>query len=245
MGNLVQLSYNGFPISLDLTQQQINLNQLYESVGKPPNQDPRQWKRLSHTQALIQQISQELNVGFSHILKSKRGKGGGTFAHWKLALDYAGYLSPELRSTFYDVIRQFVDEEVHPEKGVNRSIKNWQRQGKSQRWISDRLDGIKARHQFTDALQEHGISQGWQYALCTNAINQKVLGGTAKEVKHKLGLSQSASLRDHLSELDNAALRLAELIAEKDLQDNQRQGFKQCQRSCSLAGDKVFKAIVS
>lgn len=35
-------------------------------------------------------------MSLRHIYKAQRGKGGGTYAHWQIALAYAKYLSPAL-----------------------------------------------------------------------------------------------------------------------------------------------------
>ena len=45
-------------------------------VGCPVNKDPSQWLRLSSTLNVIESMSN--NMGKSHIMKSKRDKGGGT-----------------------------------------------------------------------------------------------------------------------------------------------------------------------
>lgn len=46
----------------------------------------------------VEYLAENLKVSAAHIYKTKRGKGGGSFAHWKIALAYAQYLSHELHS---------------------------------------------------------------------------------------------------------------------------------------------------
>ena len=41
-------------------------------------------------------VAKSLNTEASRIYKTTRGKHGGTYAHWKIALAYAQYLSHEL-----------------------------------------------------------------------------------------------------------------------------------------------------
>lgn len=123
------------------------------------------------------------------------------------------------------------------------NLVNWKRQGKSDQWIQTRLENKQVRHQLTSTLQQHGVSQSFHYANCTNAIYQEVLGGTAQQLKEKNGLAKKASLRDNLSRVEVAALGLAEALAEEDIQENQRYGFQQCLQSCDNAGGKVKRAL--
>ena len=57
-----------------------SLNDLWKLVGSPKNQDPSQWLRLPDTISYLDSECKAQNVGKSHILKSKRGRNGGTYA---------------------------------------------------------------------------------------------------------------------------------------------------------------------
>ena len=172
-----------------------------------------------------------------------RGRNGGTWGHWQIALAYAKYLDPHLHIQVNEWARAYKEEESNPEKGVDRAIDNWKRQGRSDEWIQTRLENKQVRHQFTSTLKEHGVSKPYEYAHCTNAINKQVLGGTAKQLKESMGLAKRANLRDGLSRVKIAALGLAEALAEEDINENQRYGFKQCRQSCDDAGSKVKRAL--
>jgi hypothetical protein len=198
---------------------------------------------LDQSATFIFALEKKLNVHLTDILKTARGRGGGTWGHWQIALAYAKYLDPDLHIQVNEWARRYVEEEIDPEKGVDRSIKNWKRQGKSDQWIQTRLENKQVRQQLTSTLQKHGVSQPYQYANCTNAINKQVLGGTAQQIKEKKGLAKRAILRDHLSRVEVAALGLAEALAEEDIQENQRYGFQQCLHSCDNAGGKVKRAL--
>jgi hypothetical protein len=242
MANKLTFQFNG--ITLEPKDDSLfPLNIFYEMAGRPSNKEPRQWKRLPHTQELLSQICKELNVELSHLIKSKSGKGGGTLAHWKLALDYAGYLSVELRSAYYDWIRQFLEEEANPDLKVHRAIEKYRKQGKSEKWIEERIGTIQTRYKFTDTLRSHGVTEPNQYAQCTNAINRPVLGGSAMEIKQERGLAKSKSLRDSLSGVELAALKLAEALAEENIETENLQGFKPCRKACSAAGDRVKRVF--
>lgn len=73
-----------------------SLNDLWRMLGSPQNLDPRQWVRLPDTVRYLEPESSALNVRKSHIIKSKRGKGGGTYATQRVFLEYARYLNKDL-----------------------------------------------------------------------------------------------------------------------------------------------------
>lgn len=240
------LRYNGF--ALDFSEgEMVSLTQLWKMMGSPANQDVAQWKRLTETERLVQQISQEYNMGKSHVMKSKRGKGGETLAHYKLAIEYAGYLSIELRSLFLGWIKERIEEESNPElavsRGRERAIAQWRKQGKSEEWIETRLKGIEDRHSYTDALKKHGISKGYEFAGCTNAIYEPILGGTAKEVKEKRNLPAKQSLRDGISRAELAALQLTEIVVSDRMDKEDSQGFKECKSVAERTSKAIAQAI--
>lgn len=247
MTNLSGFEYNN--IALKTNSDFVNLTSLWEMCGCPENQKPAQWARLPETERLISQTLIEQgfqNEGKSHIIKTRRGKGGGTWAHWKLALDYAGYLSVELKSLYYDWVRERIEENSNPElaydRGRNRAADGWKKQGKSDKWIQQRIQGKEQRIKFTDTLKEHGVNKPHEYAVCTNEIYKPLLGGTAKEIKQQRAIT---NLRDGMTNVELMAVGLAEAIAEEEIQSNNHRGFKTCRVACNDAGSKVKKVFES
>lgn len=240
---LKSLKYREVSIVLDSANNMIKLNLLWKAIGSPKSKDPRSWIELKQSSEFIFVLEKKLNAHLTDILKITRGRGGGIWAHWQIALAYAKYLDPHLHIQVNEWARRFVEEEIDPEKGVNRTIENWKRQGKTDSWIQTRLDTKQTRHQFTSTLAKHGVSQPFNYAGCTNAINRQVLGGTAKEIKESLGIKQYKNLRDNLSRVNLAALGLAEALAEEDIEQNNLYGYQECLGSCDKSGKKVKKAL--
>jgi hypothetical protein len=246
MTNISAFVHNGITVKLD--QDFINLTKLWEMAGRPESQTPAKWRSLPSTDTLISQIldSKGLqdNIQLSDVFKVTRGRNGKTLAHWKLALDYAGYLSPALKSQFYDWIRERIEEESNPElaykRGRERAVKGWQKQGHGQDWIQQRIEGLEIRVQFTDTLKEHGVTAPHEYAICTNEIYKPLLGGTAKEVKQSRGITK---LRDGLSRVELMAVGLAEAIASEKIDDNAVNGFNQCRNICSESGRRVNRVF--
>ena len=110
--------------------------------------------------------------------------------------------------------------------------------GKDARWVEERVEGIQARRSFTDTLKDRQVA-GYGYANCTDSINRPILGGSAKAVKARRRLGKNASLRDNLSTLELARVKLAELEAAARMETRDARGNDQCAAVCSDAGRAV------
>lgn len=111
------------------------------------------------------------------------------------------------------------------------------------RRIEERLKGRKIRITFTDTLKIHGVSQGFEYAECTNAIYRPVLGGNAKDLKAQRGLTTKENLREHLDSFELAAVSFGEALATRNIEKSNASGFKQCRDISEDAGRKVRKTF--
>ncbi|MBX7062104.1 MAG: Bro-N domain-containing protein [Pyrinomonadaceae bacterium] len=111
-----------------------------------------------------------------------------------------------------------IQEMQDPARSLDRARENWQQQGRSEKWIQQRMTGQETRNKLTDYWKDHGI-KGDEYAVLTNIIHQEWSDVTVKEHKKLKGL-KTQNLRDHMSEAELLFTALAELttrqIAERD-----------------------------
>ncbi len=215
----------------------VNFNDIHALAGGLPGQSPAQWARLLESSKLIDQLAENLNVEKSHIYKTKRGRrDGGTWGHKLLAVEYSGYLSPDLKLKVNDTFlraqsgdlslaEEIVDRSALPETAEDRRT-------------ATRMQGKLARNLLTATLKDHGVA-GIGFARCTNATYQPLLGGTAKELKMQRGLTASENLRDQLSPLELAAIFFAEAKADAVIQAENRQGNGACESACREASWQV------
>jgi hypothetical protein len=102
---------------------------------------------------------------------------------------------------------------------LDRARETWQKHGRSEKWIQQRMTGQETRNKLTDYWANHAIKQGEEFAILTNIIHQEWSGVSVKAHKAKKGL-QDHNLRDHMSEAELIFTALAELstrqIAETD-----------------------------
>lgn len=71
-----------------------NLNALHRASGLGAHKAPAQWLRTLSAKQLIEELEKET---MQNCIVSFEGRGGGTFAHELLAVEYAGWISPAFR----------------------------------------------------------------------------------------------------------------------------------------------------
>ena len=64
-------------------------------------------------------------------------------------------------------------EMADPERALNRSREYWQKQGRSEKWIQQRMTGQETRNKLTDYWAESGVKKGEEFAILTNIIHQE------------------------------------------------------------------------
>ena len=83
----------------------LSLTDMWKAAGSPENREPFNWARKEGAQ-FIDAVTLTHNLPDSQVMDVKRGKGGGTWAHWQIGLAYAKYLSPEFHMWCNTVVRE-------------------------------------------------------------------------------------------------------------------------------------------
>ncbi|MFL9485527.1 Bro-N domain-containing protein [Chitinophagaceae bacterium LWZ2-11] len=112
-----------------------------------------------------------------------------------------------------------MQEMSDPEQSIDRARSNWQKLGRSDKWIQQRMTGQETRNKLTDYWKDNDVKEQDEFALLTNIIHEEWTGLTVKKHKTLKGL-KTQNLRDHMSEAELIFTALAELstrqIAESD-----------------------------
>ncbi|QTA85827.1 KilA-N domain-containing protein [Desulfonema magnum] len=179
---------------------------------------------------------QNLSTGYNHfgiISKTTRGRNGGTYAHWQIALAYAKYLSHELHMHVNEVYMRYRSGDVTLADEIADKASS-----EDQEWLAVRTIGKIARNQFTGTLKEHDV-RGRGYADCTNVVYEPILGGTAKEVRQQKGLPVKANVRETLNIKELLAVGLSEVLSKEKIEGEALYGNKKCKSACSMSAEKV------
>lgn len=113
-----------------------------------------------------------------------------------------------------------------PERSLNRARDYWQKMGRSNKWIQQRMMGQEVRNKLTDYWQTHEITKQEEYAILTNIIHKEWSDLTVKEHK-KLKNLRTQNLRDHMSEAEIVFTALAELSTRQIAEVDQSKGFEE------------------
>lgn len=132
----------------------------------------------------------------------------------------------------YDRIQETAD----PSKALDRARQHWKEQGRSQKWIQQRMTGQETRNKLTDYWKSHGVSESEDFAVLTNIIHREWSGLSVSQHKKLKGL-KSQNLREHMSEAELLFTALAELSTRKIAEKEKAEGVSENK----LAGKKGGK----
>ena len=126
-----------------------------------------------------------------------------------------------------------------PSQSIDRARENWQKLGRSEKWIQQRMTGQETRNKLTDYWKESGVEKSDEFALLTNIIHQEWTGLTVKKHKDLKGL-KSQNLRDHMSEAELIFTALAELSTRQIAETEEAKGLIENAKA-SKKGGKIAK----
>lgn len=132
-----------------------------------------------------------------------------------------------------------IQEVSDPEQSLNRARENWQKLGRSDKWIQQRMAGQETRNKLTDYWKESGVEKSSDFAMLTNIIHQEWTDMSIKQHKDLKGLDRQ-NLRDHMSEAELIFTALAELSTRQIAETDQAKGVKQ-NAAAGKKGGKIAK----
>lgn len=127
-----------------------------------------------------------------------------------------------LAKTGYERMQEISD----PSQSIDRARENWQKLGRSEKWIQQLMTGQETRNKLTDYWKDSGIEKSDEFAFLTNIIHQEWTGLTVKKHKDLKGL-KSQNLRDHMSEAELIFTALAELSTRQIAESDQAHGLNE------------------
>lgn len=126
-----------------------------------------------------------------------------------------------------------------PSIAIDRARETYQKLGRSEKWIQQRMMGQETRNKLTDYWKDHEITESEEFAILTNIIHQEWTGLSVKEHKNLKGL-KSQNLRDHMSEAELIFTALAELSTRQIAESENATGMEENKKSAKRGG-KIAK----
>jgi hypothetical protein len=138
--NALALLLDGKPVRV--RDEMLSLTDMWKVAGSDRAKRPVNWLDSKQAKELTQFLAETQEVRNSDLLEKaagnpQTGDGGGTYAHWHLAMAYAKYLSPAFHIACNKIVRAHMESRVPaaPESSV-RLVEALERFG-------DRLDAIE------------------------------------------------------------------------------------------------------
>ena len=132
-----------------------------------------------------------------------------------------------------------MQELADPARSLARARETWQQQGRSAKWIEQRMTGQETRNKLTDYWAGHDIKQGEEDAILTNIIHQEWSGVGVTAHKNLKGL-KTQNLRDHMSEAELIFTALAELSTRQIAESVKATGMVE-NKSAARTGGRIAK----
>lgn len=132
-----------------------------------------------------------------------------------------------------------MQEMSDPARALERARATWQKYGRSEKWIQQRMTGQETRNKLTDFWATHDIKQGDEYAILTNLIHQEWSGVSVTAHMNIKGL-RTQNLRDHMSEAELIFTALAELSTRQIAEVTDATGMTE-NKTAAKAGGKIAK----
>ena len=133
--------------------------------------------------------------------------------------------------------KERIDETIDPELAIARAKETYLRKGYDEKWVQQRMISIKARNELTEQWKLHGIKEGKEYAILTDALTIEWSDLTTKDYKNLKGLKKE-NLRDNMSTLELTLNQLAEATTTELTKTHNPQGFEE-NESITKEGGKI------
>ena len=132
-----------------------------------------------------------------------------------------------------------IEEINDPEKALNRSRNYWQKMGRSQKWIQQRMMGQEIRNKLTDYWKDNEVKGQDEYAILTNIIHEEWSDLSVRDHKNLKNL-ETENLRDHMTDAELIFTALAELSTRQIAETMETKGLEE-NKTPAKKGGQVAK----
>ncbi|MBI5700880.1 hypothetical protein HZC34_03410 [Candidatus Saganbacteria bacterium] len=126
-----------------------------------------------------------------------------------------------------------------PVRSLDRAREYWQKHGRSEKWVQQRMMGQEIRNKLTDYWKDNEVKEQDEYAILTNIIHEEWSSLSVKKHKNLKGL-KAQNLRDHMSDAELIFTALAELSTRQIAETMQTKGLEE-NKIPAKKGGKIAK----
>ena len=136
-----------------------------------------------------------------------------------------------------------MQEIADPERSLDRARENWQKHGRSEKWIEKRMMSQETRNKLTDYWKNNEVKPRTEFAILTDIIHQEWSGLTVREHKSAKRLT-SQNLRDHMTEAELIFTALAEMSTRQIAESSSARGLDE-NKIASRKGEALLRKLGS
>lgn len=227
----------------------VSATDMWKLVGRPKTKQPNDWLRLITTGESIAYITKDLQTKGEgkppfKLVKVVRGRNGYVFIHYQLALQYAAYLSPEIRQAIFSTFERVFKADITLAAQIYDRATIEQ-----QKWLDTRNKGKKYRSDLTDCLYQHNVTKPKEFGTCTNRVYMGLFKKNADQLRIEQEKREAAlvgtNTRDRMTTQELASVGFAELLSTKRIEKHNSQGVTECASQCYRAGQDVAALLNS
>jgi hypothetical protein len=202
----------GVPILIDGSEF-LSLRCAWKAAGGRPADSPDRYFRDGRcTRFLISAAGRE-SVPQEKLYRRNPADAPDIWAHWRVAFDYAAWISDRFKMEMQDAARAWLEERLDPGLKMDRAIEGMRRQGMTDEQIEDRLKGKVKRLGLTSTMKSFGAEKD-TYIQVTELANVAVTGMTARQIKEARNTSET---RNSFEKIEHKGMDLFETATEQGI----------------------------
>lgn len=125
----------------------VNLQDLWIAAGSPRDCEPWLWFGDPHVKRFIAVVSERFKRPIASL--TDKSNPSAIMAHWQIAMKYTYSISPDWAVSANEAIQEWAEEKHNPELKMSRAIGQYQKEGRDNNWIADKVDNLIQRKSVT------------------------------------------------------------------------------------------------
>lgn len=196
----------------------VCLTDLWKAAGSEHSKQTDYFYTNVSTQELLEEFSKNSNSRNSGVWTSKKGRYGGTYAHWQIALAYTKWISP----AFHIAVNKIYMQHTHGDpEAITDAIKLVPAAYRKK--SMPKIRSLITFYELEQALVDKGAFDEGQLHKkkhIMNALYVGVFGMDAVHLREEYSLGHRANVKDNLPDSDLNYLTIAESTAAQEIWNN-------------------------
>jgi hypothetical protein len=199
------------------------------------------YRENKQTVAFLEELAGSIGIPIDRLVVSIMDGANdlrGTWVHPYVAVHLAQWLSPRFAVQVSKWVYHWSKELKHTAGTLNRLVRAYLAQGRTEEWIRERIGGMLTRRELTDQWRNGGAMGRSHFGILTRMLHIRAIGMGPKEHRILKGIKPHQSLRDNCTELELLLIHLGERSTIEIALANEARGYKS-HKSAVLAGGGI------